>query len=104
TGAGYSGEGEIHHEDAAVGEVQEGPLFTTLLTGVLANEADPSFLNGSDPIGDPTELALYASAAKAGLAADRVRKEYGQIDILPFESEQRFMATLNETPDERRIF
>lgn len=104
TGAGYSAKGEIQQEGERVSDLGEGPLHATLLAGTLANEADAFFLNGSDPIGDPTELALYSSAAKAGLSVERLREEYEQLDILPFEPEQRFMVTLNEGPNGRRLF
>src|SRR5690606_3000837 len=46
----------------------------------------------------------HAAAAKGGVDARELRSDYRQIGILPFESERRFMATLNEGPDERRIY
>ncbi|TVR50796.1 MAG: HAD family hydrolase [Gemmatimonadales bacterium] len=54
--------------------------------------------------GDPTELALLVSAAKAGLDLEETRREHEQLDLIPFESDRQFMATLNETPDGRRVF
>lgn len=54
--------------------------------------------------GDPTELALLVSAAKAGFELSATREEYRQSDIIPFESDRQFMATLNETPEGRCIF
>jgi Ca2+-transporting ATPase len=98
TGAGYNADGEIRAGETSIGSIHEGPLYFTLLTGLLANEADPQFLSGSDPVGDPTELALFAAAAKGGLPVEQLRHDYAELDIVPFESEQRFMATLNDGP------
>ncbi len=45
--------------------------------------------------GDPTEGALVALAMKAGLDPRLVSEEYPRTDVIPFESEHRFMATLH---------
>ncbi|MCL6458782.1 MAG: hypothetical protein K6T85_12310 [Gorillibacterium sp.] len=45
--------------------------------------------------GDPTEVALIVSALRGGLNEEKERLEYPILDILPFESELRYMATLN---------
>ena len=76
----------------------------TLMTGVLANEADPRFGGTDERRGDPTELALYAAASSAGMDPVRLREDRPQVDVLPFEPELRFMATLNETPEGRTIY
>ncbi len=108
TGGGYNGEGEIRAvETDASGEVMgrdDAPLYMTLLTGALSNEADPHFLSGAEPVGDPTELALHAAAARGGLDVESLRSADAQLDIVPFESESRFMATLNDGPDGRAIY
>jgi len=111
TGTGYSRDGQILIDENGVGTPVEAPenpesraLRVTLLAGALANEAHDGFLHGDEPVGDPTELALIAAAAKGGIDAVAVRREYAQLDILPFEPERRFMATLNETPEGRLIF
>src|SRR5690606_23890521 len=106
TGGGYNNDGEFL--DAATEEpVAPGPgrdpLRMTLLIGALSNEADAGFLNGADPVGDPTELALHAAAAKGGLEVESILLADAQLDIVPFESERRFMATLNDGPDGRAI-
>ncbi|MWJ26660.1 HAD-IC family P-type ATPase [Halomonas sp. ZH2S] len=46
--------------------------------------------------GDPTEGALVVAAAKAGMQIAELRDEYPRRDSIPFESENRYMATLNE--------
>ena len=45
--------------------------------------------------GDPTEGALVVVSVKAGLDPDFERKAYPRTDVIPFESEHRFMATLH---------
>jgi magnesium-transporting ATPase (P-type) len=45
--------------------------------------------------GDPTEGALLALAFKAGLDAHYEAEALPRIDVIPFESEHRFMATLH---------
>ncbi|HEY1611488.1 MAG TPA: HAD-IC family P-type ATPase [Paraburkholderia sp.] len=52
--------------------------------------------------GDPTEGALFPFAAKLGMARDTLQAAFRRVDVIPFESEHRFMATLNEDADGRR--
>lgn len=104
TGGGYNADGEVLDGDHPIAPPEEGPLHMTLLTGVLANEADAHFLSGAEPIGDPTELALFVAAAKAGLRVEALRHGDTELDIVPFESERRLMASLHEMPRGRTIF
>jgi magnesium-transporting ATPase (P-type) len=46
--------------------------------------------------GDPTDGALLALAGKAGLDAGREQAAFPRLDVLPFESERGFMATLHD--------
>ncbi len=104
TGAGYEADGDILEDDHRVDAGSFEPLRTTLEAGTLANEADPSFLRGDEPTGDPTELALYVAAAKGGIDPCKLKESFTELDLLPFEPERRFMATLNRTPDGPRIY
>ncbi|NHZ91119.1 HAD-IC family P-type ATPase [Massilia sp. CCM 8733] len=45
--------------------------------------------------GDPTEGALLSLAMKAGLDEPRERAAHPRIDVIPFESEHGYMATLH---------
>ena len=120
TGAGYEPEGEIRavagtgdgdgdgggdsdHNGDGAGELPES-VRMTLLAGLLANETESLPDEDGGGGGDPTELAVLVSAVKAGYGLEETREEYGQVDLIPFESERQFMATLNETPDGRCIF
>jgi magnesium-transporting ATPase (P-type) len=45
--------------------------------------------------GDPTEGALYPFATKLGITQDAEQSAHPRIDVIPFESEHKFMATLH---------
>jgi len=45
--------------------------------------------------GDPTEGALLTLAMKMGLNPTELKLERARLDVIPFESEHRFMATLH---------
>ncbi|MBU1013263.1 MAG: HAD-IC family P-type ATPase [Bacteroidetes bacterium] len=46
--------------------------------------------------GDPTEVALVVAAAKAGIDTDDLRQAHQRKDVIPFDSELQYMATLND--------
>jgi calcium-translocating P-type ATPase len=97
SGVGYATEGELLHDSRGASHEESDALRWTLLAGTLANEAVPEDLDASQAAsGDPTEIALHVVAAKAGLKPGEQRRRFREIDILPFEPERRFMATLNE--------
>ena len=50
--------------------------------------------------GDPTEGALVVAAMKSGVDVDRLRHDRRRLDVIPFESEHQFMATLHRAADD----
>jgi P-type Ca2+ transporter type 2C len=54
--------------------------------------------------GDPTEAAMYVAARKAKIKEQDPYKNYKKIDDLPFNSEQKFRATLIQTEEGPEIF
>ena len=79
SGEGYSTEGEIRPTDGAADAAERGPvpdLGPLMLPAALCND---SRITGGRLIGDPTEGALAALAAKAGIdaltAAERVPRQ-----------------------------
>jgi calcium-translocating P-type ATPase len=82
----------------------DGAVATLLLTGLLANEVERLPEGDGDEGGDPTEFALLVAAERAGHEIATTRSRFPQLDLIPFESERQFMATLNETPEGRRVF
>jgi magnesium-transporting ATPase (P-type) len=103
TGAGYEPEGEIRHGGQLVELGREPLLKEVIRAGLLCNDADLREENGQwRPRGDPMEGALIALAMKAGLHTDEERQSWPVLDTIPFESANRFMATLHraiEGPD-----
>jgi magnesium-transporting ATPase (P-type) len=115
-GSGYSTEGEIElvgegkgegegiGDQDASGADSDQALHMTLLAGLLANETDAIPGADQEPRGDPTELAVLVAAIKGGLELDRAREQHEQLDVIPFESERQYMATLNRTEEGPCIF
>jgi cation-transporting ATPase F len=85
----------------ADGDATTSEAFVECLRcGLLCNESrlvrrDNDWI----PEGDPTEVALLTSAMKAGLDPDAEKLQRERIDVLPFESSNMYMATLNRSPD-----
>ena len=104
TGTGFSPEGEIKPADEDAAQELDKAVRQTILAGLLANETRELPDEEGQGGGDPTEMALLVSAVKAGYEPEKTREEYSEVDIIPFESELQFMATLNETPDGRCVF
>ena len=92
-GRGYSTEGRINR---VAGQAQV-PLDEFLMPMVLASDA---VLSDGELIGDPTEGALVALAAKGGIDAVSTRHEYPRLAELPFDSSYKLMATFHEMTDE----
>ncbi|MFW6330368.1 MAG: cation-translocating P-type ATPase, partial [Gemmatimonadota bacterium] len=103
SGVGYRPEGTLENGE---GDPQAGPddVRELALAGVLCNEADLHERDGGWQIsGDPTEAALVVAGHKLGLESRAVRQERPRIDVIPFESERQYMATLHEAPRGGRV-
>ncbi len=96
SGAGYTPTGAFFINDQQVDANADKALMDLLRTGLLCNEAklehDPE---GWQIIGDPTEAALLVAARKAMLVQDETLRTMPRTDAIPFESEQKLMATLH---------
>ena len=64
---------------------------------------DRSAGNG-DLIGDPTEGALVALAAKGGTDAATTRRAYPRIAELPFDADYKLMAIFHRMTDDEHAF
>jgi magnesium-transporting ATPase (P-type) len=102
TGTGYEPQGDILPAEGGGKQAVDESVRRTALTGLLANESERLPKDGG--IGDPTEIALLVSAMKAGYDVHGTCREMEQLDIIPFESDRQFMATLNETLEGRCAF
>ncbi|RKZ65330.1 MAG: hypothetical protein DRQ48_11720, partial [Gammaproteobacteria bacterium] len=105
TGVGYNPHGGflIEGKDIAL---EKHPVLTELMrASLLCNDAElhenTSIENKQEGKeewllnGDPTEGALLSMAIKAGLEPAFEQEAWPRIDVIPFESEHRFMATLH---------
>jgi Ca2+-transporting ATPase len=92
-GTGYSSQGQITHV-AGQGDI---PLDPFLLPMVLASDA---VMDQGDLIGDPTEGALVALAAKGGVDAVSTRQAYPRVAELPFDAAYKLMATFHRMTDD----
>jgi magnesium-transporting ATPase (P-type) len=100
-----TGESARFHRDGREVEPDGEPaLRWAVLAAALANEADAEPGEDGRRLGDPTEVALLAAADSLGMEPHALRRHHPERDILPFESEQRYMATLNAGPDGALIF
>jgi len=101
SGVGYEPAGQI--KDSSGGDLTgnlPADALDLLLSGALCNDATLVSEGASHKItGDPTEAALVVSAEKIGLKVDSARRNHPRLDAIPFESENQFMATLNNYPE-----
>ncbi len=92
TGTGYAPDGEIRRDGVAVDLAQHEDLASMVQVAALTNDAQVSCHDGRwELTGEPTEGALRTLALKAGNGGEGTRR-----DEVPFSSENRFMATLDE--------
>ncbi len=98
SGEGYSGEGEIQAED---GGTAAPDLSALLLPAALCND---SRIRGGQLIGDPTEGALAALAAKGGVNHDAASERLPRSAEIPFDPAHKFMATFHRDGDAVRLF
>lgn len=72
------------------------PLSELLRDAALASDATLDKASGRWQItGDPTEAALVVAAQKAGVDVAAARTASPRLDVVPFDSELQFMATLH---------
>jgi calcium-translocating P-type ATPase len=63
---------------------------------LLCNDSNIVNKNGRWQVhGDPTEGALISFALKTGLEQVHAHEEYPRTDVIPFESQHRYMATMH---------
>ncbi len=98
SGVGYSPVGEL---SSSAGHLLQPPADVQALieAGALCNDASVHTDGGSWRLsGDPTEGALVVASMKLGMDVDALRHAWRRLDVVPFESEHQFMATLHISP------
>ncbi len=91
SGEGYAKQGKIESDE---------DLRHVLLPAALCVDAR---ISDDKLIGDPTEGALLALAAKAGLDAETAAGHLPRIAEIPFDSATKFMATFHHEGDKVRL-
>lgn len=105
TGAGYEPKGDLNINGAVVNVREHPDLVECLRAGVLCNDSQLVSDDGRLKVqGDPTEAALLVVGEKSGLLHANAHRESPRADVIPFESEHMFRATLHEAHPGRVIY
>ena len=103
TGVGYAGRGELLPVASSQPE-QPQSLRELLVAALNCNDAQLEMgPHGYSVTGDPTEAALAVLAAKGGLDPQLNEHTLERLDVIPFESEQRYMATLHRMDADHNV-
>ena len=106
SGTGYNPHGTISLLGKDILPEQQ-PVLQELARAVMLCNDSSLEQKGNDWLvhGDPMEGALLVAGLKADLDIDAEIKKYPRTDLIPFESEHRFMATLHHShKDEAFVF
>ena len=96
TGTGYDPQGGFELAGAAVNIEDHPDLRELAKASILCNNAALEQKAGNWIIhGDPTEGALIPLAHKAKIDPALLNQEMPRVDFIPFESENRYMASLH---------
>jgi magnesium-transporting ATPase (P-type) len=102
TGNGYAPKGEVKKDGKLA--IKEPVLNLMGRVSILCNDADLFEEDNAWKVeGDPTEGALYPFATKLGMDRQTERAASPRIDVIPFESEHKFMATLHKSADGKDV-
>ncbi|MGR0319383.1 cation-translocating P-type ATPase [Agromyces sp. ZXT2-3] len=91
TGEGYSFTGQM------LGATDE-PVEAKTLGLAISLPNDATVSTEGVVVGDPTEAALIVLGAKLGIDADAARRDFPRLAEVPFDSDYKFMATLQRMP------
>jgi len=96
TGAGYRPVGDFYVSDEAVAVADDPDLASVARAALLCNDAELSEKDGEWELqGNPTDGALMTFGLKAKLDSRFERQSWPRTDLIPFESEHKFMASLH---------
>ena len=103
TGTGYGPDGEIIRSGHPLGSGQAPELIRLLTAGALCNDAalrpPEGDLEAWTAVGDPTEAALLAAAARSGLDPGALTARFPRVAELPFDSGRKRMSTAHRLPE-----
>ncbi len=94
TGVGYNPNGEFQFDGQKLNVIPDA-IQALLKNAVLCSDATIKPEGSTFSItGDPTEVALIVAAAKANFNTDELHMLQPRKDVIPFDSELQYMATL----------
>lgn len=98
SGTGYNPHGTISLLGEKILPSEQALLEELSRSAMLCNDSSLEGKEGEWFVhGDPMEGALLLAGMKAGLDIETESKKYPRTDLIPFESEHRFMATLHHS-------
>jgi magnesium-transporting ATPase (P-type) len=102
-GVGYEPDGRLLIDDRDI-QLEEHPAALDMVrAGTLCNDARlDQDGDGWKPEGDPTEVALIVLAHRAERDPAHENEQHPRLDVIPFASERRYMATLHDGPNGKR--
>jgi potassium/sodium efflux P-type ATPase len=96
SGSGYDPHGDWCRDDALIDPDTEPALLELLRAGSLCNDSALQHRDDAwSVVGDPMEGALLVAALKAGLDPAVENERLHRVDVIPFDSDHPFMATLH---------
>lgn len=102
TGTDYAPEGDFREKGERLNPKNQPALLQLLRAAALCGNARLERReNRWIILGDPTEGALLAAAAKAGYWKDRLEAEFPRIAEKPFDSNRKLMTTVHRDPSGR---
>ena len=96
SGEGYAPFGDIESQGCVVDcDALPAGLQQLVRASLFCNDANVEEKDGHWLMhGDPTEGALHVLARKAGLSPEPAVNDWHRLDVIPFSTEQRYMAVL----------
>lgn len=105
SGTGYNPEGNFEVNGSKIDPSMHPDLLETLFIGYVCNESRLETVGTKyKVVGDPTEGALLAAGMKAGLHKSEKLKTTKLVAVIPFESDNQYMATLVESAGKYFIY
>ncbi len=105
SGTGYTSQGQFTYNGDKIDPQKHISLKECLIAGILCNDSELIYKKNNWSIrGDPTEGALFVSAKKAGLDIDIYKKKYPRYNVIPFDSQNQYMATAHSIGNNHVIY
>lgn len=96
TGVGYEPTGTLQIGDQPVNPDTAATVSLLIQSAALCNDASLHHQQGQwQMTGDPMEVAILVSAIKADMQPEELNSQFPRQDVIPFDADHRFMATLH---------